>query len=520
MKLPRFLRRLFRSTAITPVRAGATPLASPGRKAMNVSLAALAASGAVVSAHVHNGTPVEAWTVPAAPKWLKTVELDGQPLLAMDSTPNMGGDFAALALGGYFKEGLGFLGYPYLAELTQRAEYRRPVEIIAEEMTRKWISFTTTGDNKKGNKLKKLEAAFKQFNVKDYFRKSAEGDGNFGRHQLFMDLGDADDQQELMRPLVTDQRKLGKGCFKGLRSVEAIWSYPSAFNAWDPLDEHYYKPQQWYVQAKAVHTSRLLTFVSRPLPDILKPAYCFGGLSLSQIMKPYVDNWLETRQSVNDLIQMFSTSVLKTDMGNALSGGDGKSLFNRVDMFNRTRTNRGTFVIDKNEEEFENVTAQLSGLDKLQAQAQEHMSAVSGIPLVILLGITPSGLNASSDGEIRTFYARIKDLQERLFRPNLQTLLEIIQLHLFGTIDPEIGFEFEPLWEDDAKTTADTEKAEADTANVYIQGGVIHPEEERERLSNKKDGMYAGVDLSGPPPELPANPSEETDPDEEPDEET
>ena len=45
------------------------------------------------------------------------------------------------------------------------------------------------------------------------------------------------------------------------------------------------------------------------------PAYAFGGLSMTQMMKPYVDNWLQTRQSVNDIIQNFSTSVLKTDMG-------------------------------------------------------------------------------------------------------------------------------------------------------------------------------------------------------------
>ncbi|WP_198327721.1 hypothetical protein [Mesorhizobium sp. WSM1497] len=34
----------------------------------------------------------------------------------------------------------------------------------------------------------------------------------------------------------------------------------------------------------------------------MKPTYSFGGLSLSQMVKPYVDNWLETRQSVNDII--------------------------------------------------------------------------------------------------------------------------------------------------------------------------------------------------------------------------
>ncbi|SAL55058.1 hypothetical protein AWB70_04696 [Caballeronia cordobensis] len=39
------------------------------------------------------------------------------------------------ALGGLFAEGLGFLGYPYLAELSQRPEYPRPAEVLAKEIT-------------------------------------------------------------------------------------------------------------------------------------------------------------------------------------------------------------------------------------------------------------------------------------------------------------------------------------------------------------------------------------------------
>ena len=38
---------------------------------------------------------------------------------------------------------------------------------------------------------------------------------------------------------------------------------------------------------RQVHTSRILTFIGRPVPDLLKPAYSFGGLSLVQL--GYVD---------------------------------------------------------------------------------------------------------------------------------------------------------------------------------------------------------------------------------------
>ena len=42
--------------------------------------------------------------------------------------------------------------------------------------------------------------------------------------------------------------------------------------------------------ANEVHASRLMTTIPFPVSDLLKPAYSFGGLSLIQMGKPYVDN--------------------------------------------------------------------------------------------------------------------------------------------------------------------------------------------------------------------------------------
>jgi phage-related protein (TIGR01555 family) len=254
---------------------------------------------------------------------------------------------------------------------------------------------------------------------------------------------------------------------------------------------------------KEVHSSRLLTFVSRPVPDLLKPAYAFGGLSLSQIAKPYVDNWLRTRQSVSDLINNFSVLGLATNLSATLNGGGGDELHKRAELFNRHRSNRGLMVIDKDTEEFFNIAVPLGSLDKLQAQSQEHMAAVDGIPLVILLGITPSGLNASSKEELQAFYAWIMAMQEQFFTPNLSRLINIIQLSLYGEIDPTIGFMYEPLEPLNEQEMANTRKLEADTDIELIGAGVITPQEARVRLASQEDGPYSGLDLTEDLPEVP-----------------
>ena len=147
--------------------------------------------------------------------------------------------------------------------------------------------------------------------------------------------------------------------------------------------------------------SRLCPF---PVSDLLKPAYSFGGLPLVQLGKPYVDNWLNVRQSTADIAQAYSIFVLATDLSATLAGGAGEDIEKRVKLFNKNRSNKGTIVIDKDHEDFKNISANIAGIEAIQAASQEHMSAAWRIPLVKLTGISPSGLNASSEGEIRVYY--------------------------------------------------------------------------------------------------------------------
>lgn len=409
----------------------------------------------------------------------------------------------AYATNAALSEGLTFLGYPYLAELTQRPEYRRPAEILAKEMTRAWIKLQCVGDEDKTEKLKEIEAEMKRLGVQAAFQQATEQDGYFGRSQIYIDTGYSDDLVELKTPLALSPKKIAKKPIKALTVIEPIWTYPNQYNSVDPLKPDYFKPTHWFVLGKEVHESRLLTFVSRPVPDMLKPAYLFGGLSLSQIAKPYVDNWLRTRQSVSDLIANFSTSGIKTNMSAVLNGGGGEEIRKRAQLYNNYRRNSGLLMMDKETEEFFQFNVPLSGLDHLQAQSQEHQAAVTGIPLVILLGITPTGLNASSEGELQTFRAWILAQQEALYTPLLSRLINIIQLSLYGEIDSDIGFRYLPLEPLNELDQANARKTEVDADVELIGAGIITPQEARVRLASQEDGPYSGLDLTDDLPEIP-----------------
>jgi uncharacterized protein len=411
-----------------------------------------------------------------------------------------GGAWGGWAVSGLWGEGLFFPGYPYLAELAQRPEYRNITETLAEEMTRKWVKLLSSGDDDKTDTIKLLEDAMKRYGLRERFNRAMELDGFMGMGLIYIDVDNAwDDLDELKTVLLIDPRKIAKGAKVYFQTVDPTWISPKYYNSTDPLRPDYFKPSAWYVMGKEVHESRLLIIRSREVPDILKAAYNFGGLSLSQMAKPYVDNWLRTRQSVSDLLHAFTVFVLKTNMQAYLQNAG--QLLARLAAFVLGRDNKGLMMVDKEQEDLTNVSAPLGTLDHLQAQAQEQMASVSQEPIIKLLGITPTGLNATTDGEIRVWYDRVKAKQEKTYGAALTTALQVVQLAETGEIDPMIVYEFLPLWELDAAGRAAVEKIKADTDIAYMDGSVIDNEEVRTRLAGDPESPYHG--LKGPAPEKP-----------------
>lgn len=421
--------------------------------------------------------------------------------MAMDdaSGTNIGGQWGAWATGGLWGEGLFFPGYPYLAELMQRPEYRNIVETIAEEMVRKWIEVESTGEGDKSDRIKQIEDAMKRLGMREAFHQAAILDGGMGMGMIYFSIKGDNEDDEAAMPLLLDAAKIPKGSLEALVPIDPTWVSPVQYNSTNPLKPDFFKPTIWYVMGIKVHSSRLLRFVSREVPDILKASYNFGGLSLSQMAKPYVDNWLRTRQSVSDLLHAFTTWVLKTNMQAYLQ--DAGALMSRLAAFVLGRDNKGLMMVDRETEELDNVSAPLGTLDKLQAQAQEQMAFPAKEPILKFVGYTPTGLGETSEVIIRTWYDHVHAVQEKTMGHNVTNCLKVIQLSEFGEIDPEITFRFVDLWELDEAGREAVQKIKADTAEVLLSASVVDTDEVRQAFADDPESMFHG--LKGPAPEPP-----------------
>lgn len=390
-----------------------------------------------------------------------------------------------------FVEATSWPGFPALALLAQLPEYRTMHETLADEVVRTWGQILSTSkDEGATDKIAKLTQALERYDVRSLIRTSVIHDQAFGGAHIFPRLKGV---TAFDVPLLLERQFVQQGSLESFAAVEPMWVTPNAYNATDPTKPHFYKPQTWYMLSKTVHTSRLYTMVSRPVSDMLKAAYSFRGVSISQLAMPYVDNWLRTRQSVSDTVKQFSITFLSADLTQMLAPGGAYSLEHRAQLFNLYRDNRNLAIIDKAQEEFGQINTPLSGLDALQAQAQEQMSAVSHIPFVKAFGITPAGLNANSDGEIRVWYDYVAGWQTANASPLMKWILDLIQLSEFGEVDPGISWDWNPLYELTDLELAEVRYKNADTDRVLIEAQVIDGEDVRTRMANDPTSGYAHI---------------------------
>ena len=296
-----------------------------------------------------------------------------------------------------------------------------------------------------------------------------------------------------------DERGIEQGSLDGFTVIEPMWTAPSVYNSIDALAADFFKPSVWWVLGKQVHHSRLMTLVMRPLPDMMKPAYNFYGISMTQLMLPYVQRFQSVNDAVAEVIKMFSLTGLKTDMSNILQGiGGVNETLNRVKTLSLMRDNKGILAVDKDAEEVFQINTPLSGLDTILDKYTQMQAYPSQIPILKILGTPTAGLGNTSDGEIRVFYDNISAKQEAFLLPQVTKILQILQLNLFGEIDENIEFKFNPLYQLDDNELADVNLKKASTAQILIQEGIIDNNEARQALTGDEDSGYT---LDGDAPE-------------------
>lgn len=428
-------------------------------------------------------------------------------IIAQDAALEANGVYSLIShaynTGQGYGAGTMFLGYAFLSTLQQNGLIRACVETTADDMARNWIKFVKSGedDPDASEKLKKIEKAFKDLCIQDTFRLAASTAGYQGGAMLYIDTG-ADPMQR-MDVLTIDKAsaEFGQGRSLRITLIDPINVFPGPYNSSDPLRPDFYVPEYWYVLGKQVHSSRLIPMVFNRPPMLLLPSYNFLGIPNAQILYDYVLHFQRNRVSASDLLDKFSTTVLKTDMGSILyQKGGTDQLDARMSLAIKHKSNNSIFAIDQQTEDIVKLETPLGGVTDIVRQSLELLAAIDRKPATKLLGLSPAGFNATGENENRNYDDFIDSQCEKLYRTPLEIILKCVQLWLFGEIDPEITFEFVAISEEDSASIATTNNMTIDGILKLITAGAISAEEARTYLKAHPELGFEFINVSDLPP--------------------
>lgn len=371
---------------------------------------------------------------------------------------------------------------------------RRVIDIVAEEMTRQ-------GWDIEGDDEGMLQARLEELNVNkvltDILRWSRLYGGALGV------IG------------VADGRSLDEPInYNNIRDIQWIhvfdrFSVSSADGTIDgDLNSPNYGLPKMYLVTDArtgksfyVHHSRVLRCDWNELTPRWTRDNDSWGDPVMQTIYEELKNYSTTFANCGTLVQDFVNHVLKIpDLANILSSECGDSdVQNRINILNMSKSIMNTMVIDS-EESYEKVTTNINGISELLDRFMLSLSSVTAIPVTLLFGRAPAGLNATGENDVRNFYDMIKQKQECKLRPMLEKLIKIIFLskdYAFAGVEPEDWkLEFTPLWQNSEEQEATIRRTIAETDAIYIDRGVLDPEEvAKSRFGGSRYSMNTEIDI-------------------------
>ena len=267
----------------------------------------------------------------------------------------------------------------------------------------------------------------------------------------------------------------------------------------DPNDSNFGKTEYYTItplngQQFTVHHSRVLMFDGEILPRQERIQNNGAGLScLNGIIKAIRRNDTAHARAL-DIIERISQAVMKLrGMSELLQSEEGTNqVKRRLDLIDMARNLLNTIAIDT-DDDFAIHNMSVAGVREIIQEFQQELSGMTSIPVTILFGRSPAGMNATGSADFENYYNLVRRYQRTKQKPALEKLIKLIQHCKNGpTKGKELEdwqIEFEPLKQMSEKEQADLEAAKAsanktkvDVVQALVQGQLMTPEEARNYL--------------------------------------
>lgn len=356
------------------------------------------------------------------------------------------------------------------------------IDIPIDDATRKWISLQIADAEKK----EEIEEIINEFDVKGATNLAAKWARVFGG-AVILAIIEGDDQEE---PL--DVERIKPGSLKNFIVLDRYNIYPDSVNR-DILSGNFGQPEFYTVSrdGQRIHHSRLVKFEGI-IPTIMElEQQNYWGTSLfTKVFEPISDSQIVS-QSINNLVYESNVDVYMINgLNELIAEGRDDLVVKRLKIAHEMKGTINGIALDK-EDGYEKKSNTFTTLPDIDDRFMQKVSGASGIPMTRLIGVSPSGMNATGESDMQNYYDEVQSLQENVLRPKIDWLFKIVMASALSETE-EIKYDFRPL-----KQLTEVEQAEVDNKNaarddIYLRNDIIKPSDVLAQLS--EDGTYITID--------------------------
>lgn len=357
---------------------------------------------------------------------------------------------------------------------------RKIVERIPSEGTREWIQITNTEKETES----KIVEEMKRLKTRKVFREAWTKARIYGGSIIFMGINDNKELSEEVD--INNIADISNLIVFGKDELDI--SSPEIDD--DIKSSNFGLPKNYTINStrgistitnKVLHHTRALRFDGPMLTqqDFRNNNFWHDSV-LVNLLNP-IQNYSTSNDSAAYVMTDFRVGVLKmSDLIDKISAGCETEIIDRLNLLKKTISVLGIMVINE-DEEYQQNTPRLNGIDEILQKITDRLVAESGIPHTILLGQSPTGMQATGGSELKDFYQTITNQQEDILRPNLDTFFNYMLASKKGPTNGEqlqgFQFKFPSLFQLSDKERSEIKKNMAQSDKEYIESGVLDTEE-------------------------------------------
>lgn len=354
----------------------------------------------------------------------------------------------------------------------------RICRVPAEIMTRAWVRLKVDGDPEadgeaRADLIRYTHRHLETLRAKKRFCEALTAARKTGGSIIFIgaDTGTNDDPA-----LELDVSRV-----RAVRFLTVFDRFEVKIGEWDrdPVSPTYGEPLYYIVgNGTRIHASRVLRFDGTDTSRMRRRhngGWCDSVfVRMFEALRGYGATW----DAVEVLMQDFAQMIVKLKgLAEAMATGGEAAIKGRLELMDLSRSVMNALVMDAEHEEAKREATPTAGLPELLTQWMYRLASAAEMPMTLLFGTSPGGLNATGESDTRNWYDTVSAWQEAQLGPQVERLFEIVLAAREGPSGgrpPESWhYEFVPLWQMSEREKAELHKIQAEADAQYIELGVV-----------------------------------------------